>query len=81
MPDPNPDALTFLLTRRSRPAKTLTGPAPSRAELAIDFTWPGPSVHDAAFEGALPIHTPRASDKGNTGAGASWLIWFAKTST
>lgn len=34
MPDPNPDALTFLLTRRSRPAKTLTGPAPSRAELS-----------------------------------------------
>ncbi len=27
------DALTFLQTRRSRPAKTLTGPAPSRDEL------------------------------------------------
>ena len=33
MPDPNPAALEFLLTRRSRPAKTLTGPAPSRQEL------------------------------------------------
>ncbi len=33
MPDPNPAVLDFLLTRRSRPAKTLTGPAPSRAAL------------------------------------------------
>lgn len=33
MPDPNPAALDFLLTRRSRPAKTLSGPAPDRAAL------------------------------------------------
>jgi nitroreductase len=33
MPDPNPAALKFLETRRSRPAKTLTGPVPSRGEL------------------------------------------------
>lgn len=33
MPDPNKAALDFLLTRRSRPAKTLAGPAPSRDEL------------------------------------------------
>lgn len=33
MPDPNPQALSFMLSRRSRPAKTLTAPAPSRAEL------------------------------------------------
>lgn len=33
MPTPNPQALDFLLTRRSRPAKTLTGPAPDRAAL------------------------------------------------
>ena len=33
MPDPNPAALDFLLTRRSRPAKTLTGPVPDRAAL------------------------------------------------
>ena len=33
MPDPNPAALKFLETRRSRPAKTLTGPVPSREEL------------------------------------------------
>ncbi|TDK41248.1 nitroreductase family protein [Antarcticimicrobium luteum] len=34
MPDPNPAALEFLLSRRSRPAKTLRAPAPSRDELA-----------------------------------------------
>ena len=33
MPDPNPAALDFLLTRRSRPAKTLTPPVPDRATL------------------------------------------------
>lgn len=34
MPTPNPDAFAFLSTRRSRPAKTLTGPVPSAEELA-----------------------------------------------
>jgi nitroreductase len=34
MPTPNPAALDFMLSRRSRPAKTLAAPAPSRAELA-----------------------------------------------
>jgi nitroreductase len=33
MPDPNPVALDFLLTRRSRPAKTLAPPCPDRAAL------------------------------------------------
>jgi nitroreductase len=33
MPDRNQAALDFLLTRRSRPAKTMTGPAPDRAAL------------------------------------------------
>lgn len=33
MPTPNPDAMAFLLARRSRPAKTLTGPAPDDAAL------------------------------------------------
>lgn len=33
MPAPNPEALKFLLTRRSRPAKTLSGPYPDRAAL------------------------------------------------
>lgn len=34
MPDPNPQAMTFLLSRRSRPAKTLDLPVPSREALA-----------------------------------------------
>lgn len=34
MPTPRPDVLDFLLTRRSRPAKTLTAPGPSRADLS-----------------------------------------------
>ena len=33
MPDPNKAALDFLLSRRSRPAKTLIAPAPARAAL------------------------------------------------
>lgn len=33
MPDPNPAAFSFLETRRSRPAKTLAGPVPSRDAL------------------------------------------------
>jgi len=38
MPAPNPDALRFLLTRRSRPSKTLRAPAPTRDELAPILT-------------------------------------------
>lgn len=38
MPDPNPDALHFLQTRRSRPAKTLGLPVPSRDELIALLT-------------------------------------------
>lgn len=33
MPDPNPAALDFLLSRRSRPAKTLVLPVPTHAQL------------------------------------------------
>lgn len=33
MPEPNPDAFAFLESRRSRPAKTLTGPVPDRDAL------------------------------------------------
>lgn len=33
MPDPNPAALAFLQTRRSRPAKTLTTPVPGAEEV------------------------------------------------
>lgn len=35
MPDPRPEVLDFLLTRRSRPAKTLTGPVPDDARLKL----------------------------------------------
>ncbi len=38
MPDRNQAALDFLLTRRSRPAKTLQGPVPSREELEVILT-------------------------------------------
>ena len=38
MPDPNPAALDFLLTRRSRPAKTLTTPVPDRDALRTILT-------------------------------------------
>lgn len=33
MPDPNPAAMEFLLTRRSRPAKTLALPVPGREQV------------------------------------------------
>lgn len=38
MPVPNPAALKFLLTRRSRPAKTLAAPVPDRQELTTLLT-------------------------------------------
>lgn len=38
MPTPNPEALSFFLGRRSRPAKTLTAPAPDRATLETLLT-------------------------------------------
>lgn len=38
MPTPNPAALDFLLTRRSRPAKTLTTPVPDRPALTPILT-------------------------------------------
>ena len=38
MPTPNQPALDFLLTRRSRPAKTLSHPAPDHAALQVLLT-------------------------------------------
>ena len=38
MPAPNDAALDFLLTRRSRPAKTLTTPVPDRPKLEVMLT-------------------------------------------
>jgi len=38
MPAPNPEALEFLLTRRSHPARTLTLPVPTREQLLVLLT-------------------------------------------
>jgi nitroreductase len=38
MPTPNPAALDFLMTRRSRPAKTLTTPVPDKATVETLLT-------------------------------------------
>ena len=38
MPDPNPAAMEFLLSRRSRPAKTLQSPVPNLDDLAPILT-------------------------------------------
>lgn len=38
MPTPNPAAMEFLMTRRSRPAKTLTTPVPDRATVTTLLT-------------------------------------------
>ncbi|MFT6426444.1 MAG: nitroreductase [Celeribacter sp.] len=38
MPTPNKDALDFLLSRRSRPAKTLIGPVPDRETITTLLT-------------------------------------------
>lgn len=38
MPQARPEVVDFLLTRRSRPAKTLTLPVPDRAELGVMLT-------------------------------------------
>lgn len=38
MPAPNPAALEFFLTRRSRPARTLVAPVPTRDELTVLLT-------------------------------------------
>ncbi|HEU0220719.1 MAG TPA: nitroreductase [Paracoccaceae bacterium] len=35
MPEPRPEVMEFLLTRRSRPAKTLRPPVPGREELRV----------------------------------------------
>ncbi|WP_293448573.1 nitroreductase family protein [Planktotalea sp.] len=41
MPDPNPAAMAFMLSRRSRPAKSLQRPIPSNAELLPILTAAG----------------------------------------
>lgn len=50
MPTPNPDALHFLQTRRSRPAKTLTTPVPDRDTLLPLLTAAGRSPDHGKME-------------------------------
>ncbi len=50
MPQPNPAALDFLLTRRSRPAKTLTTPVPDRDALMPILTAAGRSPDHGKLE-------------------------------
>ncbi len=50
MPAPNPAAMDFLLTRRSRPAKTLATPAPDRDQLLPILTAGGRSPDHGKLE-------------------------------
>lgn len=50
MPTPNPQALDFLLNRRSRPAKTLVAPAPDQATLITLLTAAGRSPDHGKLE-------------------------------
>ncbi len=50
MPNPNPAAMEFLLTRRSRPAKTLDVPIPTRADLYPLLTAAGRSPDHGKLE-------------------------------
>jgi len=70
MPDPNPAVLDYLLTRRSRPAKTLTTPVPTAEELTPILT-AGLRVPD---HGKLPLGAMRK--RSPRGAGnMTWAIW------
>ncbi len=50
MPESNPEALDFLLSRRSRPAKTLGGPTPDRDTLRTILTAAARSPDHGALE-------------------------------
>ncbi|MCY3994688.1 MAG: nitroreductase [Rhodobacter sp.] len=50
MPESNPEALNFLLSRRSRPAKTLGGPTPDRDTLSTILTAAARSPDHGALE-------------------------------
>ncbi len=74
MPDPNPAALDFLLTRRSRPAKTLSEPVPDRAALTVLLTAAARTPDHGKLEpwrfvvlekGAMPRLAQLAEDRGN----------------
>lgn len=73
MPTPNPSALDFLLTRRSRPAKTLTTPVPDRDTLRTLLTAAGRTPDHGKLEpwrfvvleaGAMPRLAQAAQERG-----------------
>lgn len=75
MPDRNQAALDFLLTRRSRPAKTLAAPGPTRDELAPILTAAARSPDHGKLEpwrfiviekGAMPRLADLAEARGRT---------------
>ena len=77
MPEPRPEVMDFLLTRRSRPAKTLGPGGPDKAELERILTaaarspdhgklepWRFVVIADAARERAQALAAERAADLG-----------------
>ncbi len=74
MPAPNPAALDFLLTRRSRPAKTLSAPVPDAGELETILTAAARSPDHGKLEpfrfivvesGAFPRLAQLAEERGH----------------
>lgn len=74
MPTPNPSALEFLLSRRSRPAKTLCEPVPDRAALDMLLTAAARTPDHGKLEpwrfivlqkGAMPRLAQLVEDRGN----------------
>lgn len=74
---PRPEVLDFLLTRRSRPAKTLAAPGPSRAEIETILTaaarspdhgklepWRFIVIEGAAMARLAALAARRAAEKG-----------------
>ena len=77
MPTASPETFDFLATRRSRPAKTLSGPAPDRAQLLelLDVAsrvpdhgalvpWRFIVLDRAALDALLPVISERADATG-----------------
>lgn len=77
MPDRNDPVMAFLLNRRSRPAKTLSGPVPTRAELEPILTaaarvpdhgklvpWRFVVLEKPALERLVAAIEPRAAELG-----------------
>ena len=75
MPTPNPEALNFLQTRRSRPAKTLSMPFPDRSEIEQLLTTAARTPDHGKLEpwrfvviekAAMPRMAENAEARGNT---------------